>query len=150
MTKAARSGILGQVLREGLSSQGGLVMENLEYCCEEDPEVEFAPPPPTDENEAKKYLLKFFQNKTASFGGPVPVSDLLSERNLTLLCKLELRDCIDIFHLCLEENGWEDEQARVDEFYKIQHESKVLEIPKHYSGGILLVWLDICCGYSLS
>jgi len=132
-------------------------------------------------DEARRFLTMFFDGREMYCGGPIPINELLETKNIEMVLRLELVDCIDIFYSCLSEVRFgldKDQWDRLDElrnknslseddrhvlhqlgdklrksqtelFFDLQKQSFDLSIPRHHSGGILLVWLRLCMGFDL-
>lgn len=101
------------------------------------------------EDEAKHYLALFFANKQMYDGSLISADNLFAERNIQIMTRLNLEDCIPIFYSALEECGVDFEASRrlfVDE---LQVECARMRIPKFFLGGMLLVWLRLCKGLDL-
>ena len=159
------------------------------------------PPPPATKEEAMYFLAVYFRDRQMDCGGPIPASELLSARNIDIVLRLELSDCFDIFHACLEsvllglrrsqrvavknwrvriaaaKKKWElvphvegakmPDPLKMNErklynwlrykmkvrhtnlLFKLQREAYELAIPRHHSGGLLLVWLRLCMGFDV-
>jgi len=56
---------------------------------------------------------------------------------------------VGLFYDCLEENGWRDHEAQKDFLLQLQKDECECKIPKKYSGGLLLVYLNLCKGYNI-
>ena len=159
------------------------------------------PPKPATKEEAMFFLTAFFRKRESHCGGPIPATDLLTNRHIEMVLRLELSDCLDIFHECLEtlyfglpkkqrtrlyqlhrrvrlaRAEWgkvphEEKEKMPDpldaaerKLYKwlrikmkishtellkkLQKQSYDMAIPRHHSGGILLVWLRMCMGFDI-
>ena len=159
------------------------------------------PPKPATREEAMYFLTIYFRDRQMDCGGPIPLAELVSARHIDIVLRLELSDCIDLFHACLESSlfglrrqqrqmvrAWRRQIAMAkkvwdstthedgtkipdpltkDErklynwlrykmkikhtnlLFKLQHEAYELAIPRHHSGGLLLVWLRLCMGFDV-
>ena len=119
------------------------------------------------------------------YGGPIPTAELTSEINIEMVLRLELVDCLDIFHSCLESTlfglhrsqksqlekfrqrnketspltreerqlySWLRSRMKINQtelLLRLQKEAYEMSIPRHHSGGLLLVWLRLCMGYDI-
>jgi len=118
----------------------------------DDDEEIYDPPKPSTPEECIEFLKAFFGNKQMHYGGPVPMALLLTDRHIDMVLRLDLDKCIKFFHKSLREQQcrrWKVLRNRTELFFKLQKESHDLNIPKHHSGGLLLVYLILCLGYSL-
>jgi hypothetical protein len=92
-------------------------------------------------------LEKFFAKKSMYYGGPVSRNDLQRIENYQLMRCLSLAKAIDIFYQALQDhNSTENPQAF---FLRLQEECFSFSIPKHFVGGILILYLKYCRGYDL-
>lgn len=119
----------------------------------QEPEV---PPEPATEEEAQQFIVTFFTadntffaDKNYYLGGSIPTPEMVSEHNVQMVLRLNLVDCIDIFYQALKEIGVISSSEQIALFFRLQRECARLGIPKHHSGGILLVWLKLCRGFDL-
>lgn len=121
---------------------------------DEEGEPVYIPPKPSTPEECIEFLERFFANKQMYYGGPIPKNILLSERHVELVLRLDFDKCIKFFHKCLDEQQetnrrWRRLEKRLELFFYLQKESHDLNIPRHHSGGLLLVYLILCLGYSI-
>ena len=159
------------------------------------------PPEPATPEEAIRFLTTFFRNRELHCGGPILVTELLSNRHIEMVLRLELSYCIDVFHECLEsiyfglprrqrtclyrlyakvmaaKAKWGEDKhgekekmpdpldeaerklykwlrikmkiSHTELLKKLQKQSFDFAIPRHHSGGILLVWLRMCMGFDI-
>ncbi len=112
------------------------------------------PPPPSTPEQCEGYLRRFFAGKSMHCGGPISEHHLLSEKHVEMVLRLELSDCLDIFHDSLDENihrnrRWRSIRHRVELFKRLEAQAAAQQIPKHHIGGLLLVYLILCKGYAL-
>jgi len=106
-------------------------------------------PPPATPDEAKRFLRMFFVDRSMHYGGPIPERELLIPRHIEMVLRLELSDCIDIFYASLGEHGIKEQRTRIELFFALQKESHRIGVPRHRSGGLLLVWLRLCRGWEV-
>lgn len=99
----------------------------------------------------KDCVMRYFANKSYSYGGPIPKNVLLTESNLDLF-NMEFYDSIDIIYKKLENClplkdmdlpiPWD-----VSYVLNIIKECKSLSIPKEFQGGIILLHIKYCKGF---
>ncbi len=111
-------------------------------------------PPPSTPEQCEEYLCRFFAGRTMYCGGPIPERHLLRKKHVEMVLRIELSDCLDLFHVSLDENihrnrRWKSIENRVELFKKLEAQSAAQQIPKHHFGGLLLVYLILCKGYEL-
>jgi hypothetical protein len=107
------------------------------------------PPKPATPEEAKQYLRLFFEGLSMHYGGPIPETELLQDRHVDMVLRLDLSDCIDIFYVSLAEHGVKEARRQIELFFKLQKRAFRLAIPRHRSGGLLLVWLYLRRGWDV-
>ena len=112
------------------------------------------PPKPSTPEECADYLRRFFGQKRMHYGGPILDGILVTDRHVDMVLRLDLEYCVRFFHDCLDEQQekypkWKDQKNRLTLFFRLQEEAHALRIPKHHSGGLLLVYLILCLGYKL-
>lgn len=174
------------------------------------PDESAGPPPPATAAEATKFLVEFFGNNTEGFlsyhqGGPIPPKELVEARNVEMVLRLDLSNCIQFFYEGLDEvtYGLQDKEIlafvnlgvkkeeaaqlrkrlkkdggkgkdeikvacydvmtvterleykslkdrrdrqHMELFFKLQRHALSVGVPKHHSGGLLLVYLRLCMG----
>ena len=116
---------------------------------DEEPEA-----PPSTPEQCEGYLRRFFEGKSMYCGGPISKNHLLCKKHVEMVLRIELSDCLDIFHYSLDENmdsdrQWKSILNRVELFKELEANSAAQQIPKHHFGGLLLVYLILCKGYEL-
>jgi hypothetical protein len=99
----------------------------------------------------KDCVVRYFANKSYSYGGPIPKTALLSEANVNLF-DIEFYDSIDLVYKNLDDClplkkaetplPWD-----VNYVLNIIKECKSLGIPKDFQGGIILLHIKYCKGF---
>jgi hypothetical protein len=115
---------------------------------EEQDEVNYA--------EVKQTMEKYFSDKEAHYGGPIPNAMLFSKNNIELVARTAWGDMFEPAHKKLglhklDRFASPEENKKVNE--RVNHILDILsgmikaKIPTHYCGGLLLLHLELCEGY---
>ena len=110
---------------------------------------------PATQDQLMGFLQRFFANKTRSFGGPINPAKLFAKRNIEMMQRLLLSDCLIAFHQCIETQKnitaihKFTPRTRTMLYRQLEMEAFSLGIPKSKFGGILLVYLNLCLGYNV-
>ena len=109
---------------------------------------------------AKHYIEKFFKDKSMYCGGSIPKSVLFRERNIKAVVDLDVCNGMDIIYKTIGSNYTEKELIVCEQKGRLPDDvvyviSKFRElaragIPKYFSVGILLIYLELCEGYRLA
>lgn len=106
-------------------------------------------PEAVSENDIKKFLTLFFDGLSAPFGGPVQGRKICTSKNIDLVMYMRLFESIEMFYQCLTDAGWDD-VAQYHKFVELQCKAKRAGVPKFFSGGLLLIWLELCAGIEMN
>jgi len=101
--------------------------------------------------QAVESIDAFFVDKMFWAGGKIPKGKLYTEDHIQTVMEMNVMDALAIAHYCLErtnaegcdctKKGWDIKLC-----YNTLEECARRIIPKCFAGGILLVYLSICCG----
>jgi len=98
--------------------------------------------------DAADFLTRFFEGKRWHCGGPIPKAVLLCDRHLQMVLRLEMNDCVDLFYEAL---GVPKRFTRKETklLSSLLDEAYQKSIPKHHTGGLVLVYLRLCIGLDI-
>lgn len=94
-----------------------------------------------------EFLDKFFAKKSMHYGGPIPKNHLHTPDNFRLLRYLSLKSAIDIIDDSLKEHRSQESLQQF--FLTMQEKCFALAIPKHFVGGVLILYLRYCKGHDI-
>ena len=101
----------------------------------------------SEKKRIRHYLGVFFSHKLDSKGKPLRKKDVVTPENIGIVKLIDLMDAVDITWESLQENNHQGDPIK---FYRaLESECFCCCIPKRYFGGILIVYLKVCLGYSL-
>jgi hypothetical protein len=103
------------------------------------------------EDFGKKCLKKFFREKEMHYGGEIHDASLDSEQSLDIIFHTCLEECVPKIYDAMEKEGMAEDtpsgiSTDIGLVINILHECESLGIPKCFRGGILLLYLEFCCG----
>lgn len=101
------------------------------------------------EDGCRQLLMRFFNDQQMHYGGPITAEVLYHPENVQIVQYMEFQQAVPIFYQCLKDNGIPGGKDQYKMLIKLQEEAHRKEIPKQYSGGILLVYLKLCKGYDI-
>ena len=121
-------------------------------------------------DQVMEYIEAFFDGREAPYGGPIPLGELVTERNIEVVYRLQFEDCIDVFYDLLKVNEYSNEEfdrdtdeddemqvledkdlppSHVELLLRLQTEAAKRYIPRPHVGGLMLLYLRHCMGYAL-
>lgn len=105
---------------------------------------------PITREDAVKYIEEFFADKKWVHGGPIPKKELIQDRHVDMILSLEFHECVDFFYQSVEQiKEYNEFEPAKDLLIELQNNSCRLGIPKHHSGGLMLIYLILCQGITL-
>ena len=100
------------------------------------------------DEQLREYMRLFFSDKSMSFGGPIPPHKLYTKENVDLVRGMDLCNATDVAHIMLRSLGF-SQARRERKLFPILGKARQCGIPKSYSGGILLLYIELCMGATI-
>lgn len=96
------------------------------------------------EKQALAYIELFFKSRTFYLGGPIPQYKFQNPEFIEWIRFASVSDCIQLAHVNFVANKWgsDDDCTRV--ILSLQDQASQLKIPKHASGGLILIYQKLC------
>ena len=98
---------------------------------------------------AEKFILTFFQGKKLYCGGQIPRKILCSSSYITLVLNTKIGDGIKLAHRILqayEREGDEFAKNDIECVQNILHLCALSGVPKQFSGGLLIMYIELVEG----
>jgi len=97
---------------------------------------------------ARSYMMSFFKDREMHCGGPIQYRHLLSNRNISMTINATLADAIVCAYGAIDSSSEKDPLDEIKFVISILNECSKSGVPKEFSGGMLLLYLQFCVGLS--
>jgi hypothetical protein len=104
---------------------------------------------------AKEYMVNFFANKEMYCGGPIPKQILLNNKNLSIVLNSNIEETLPKIYVSIEDSfsQLESDSGLVADDIKliisILKQCSRFGIPKEFSVGIMILYLEYCEGLEI-